>query len=114
MQITDYQFGKIRIDGDTYTSDVILFPDKVDDHWWRQQGHRLQIEDLQNVIDYQPEALVIGTGYFGRMTVPKETQLFLQDHGIKLTFAPTSKAIKEFNELQKTCAKIVAALHLTC
>ena len=39
--IESYNFGKIKIKGKTYTYDLILYPDKVDDHWWRIAGHIL-------------------------------------------------------------------------
>jgi hypothetical protein len=114
MKISDYQFGKLDIDGASVTSDVIVYPDKFEDHWWRKQGHVLQTEDLQSIIEYHPDILVVGTGYFGRMDVPRETQDYLQQQGIRLVFERTSDAVKEFNELQQQCAKVVAALHLTC
>ena len=31
--IESYKFGEIVIDGTTYTSDVIIYPDNVDDKW---------------------------------------------------------------------------------
>jgi hypothetical protein len=114
MKISDYQFGKLNIEGAAITSDVIVFPDKYQDHWWRKQGHVLHAEDLQSIIEFQPEILVVGTGYFGRMQVPRETQAYLQQQGIRLVYARTSDAVKEFNQLQQQCAKVVAALHLTC
>jgi len=33
MHISDYRFGRIVIDGKTYTSDVIVYPDRVDPSW---------------------------------------------------------------------------------
>jgi len=39
--IESYKFGEILIDGVTYTSDVIIYPDSVDFKWWRKEGHLL-------------------------------------------------------------------------
>lgn len=114
MKIDDYQFGKLKIEGEAITSDVIVFPDKYQDNWWRKQGHVLHTEDLQSIVEYHPDILVVGTGYFGRMQIPQETQDYLKQHGIQLIFTRTSDAIKEFNQLQQQCANAVAALHLTC
>ncbi len=50
MNIEHYSFGKIIINGKTYTSDVIIYPEKVDSSWWRKQGHSLYIDDLKDVI----------------------------------------------------------------
>jgi hypothetical protein len=33
-------FGVMTIDGRTFSSDLIIFPDgSVKDRWWRQRGH---------------------------------------------------------------------------
>lgn len=114
MKIEDYQFGNIRIDGDTYDSDVIVGPDRVRDHWWRKEGHRLDIEDLDEVIAARPQVVVLGTGYYGRMKVPETTRRFLEEQGIQVREAETGQAVKLFNELQQQYARVVAALHLTC
>ena len=114
MKITDYEFGRIGVEGKTYTSDVIIYPEKVRDSWWRKEGHRLHLEDLEEVISAKPELLIVGTGYYGNMVVPKETLTRLESEGIKVRVAPTGEAVKLFNQLQREAAVIVAALHLTC
>jgi hypothetical protein len=114
MKVEAYDFGRIAIGGETYTSDVIILPDKVRDGWWRKEGQRLHSEDLAEVVKAKPDVIVIGTGYYGNMVVPPETRAFLQSKGIDVHIAQTREAVKEFNELQRRAAKIVAALHLTC
>lgn len=113
MTIEKYSWGKITVDGKTFTSDVIVYPERVDSSWWRKEGHSLQVADLGGVIDAAPEVVVIGTGALGVMKVPKETVSHLEAKGIKVRVERTSKAIELFNELQKE-KKAVAALHLTC
>ncbi|MFB0544205.1 MAG: Mth938-like domain-containing protein [Asgard group archaeon] len=111
--IESYGFGKIVIDAKTYTKDVIIFPDRVKDNWWRKEGHRLAKEDIEEVIREKPEVLVVGTGYYNKMSVPKETWEYIESHGIELKVAETGEARKLFNELSDK-KKVVAALHLTC
>ena len=79
MTIDAYAFGEIRIDGTPYRSDVIIWPDRVKCPWWRGQGHVLAADDLAEVLAVPPRLLVIGTGYYGRMAVPRETLAALQD-----------------------------------
>jgi hypothetical protein len=67
--IDNYSFGSITIDGRTYDADVLVYPERIDNRWWRKEGHRLQLADLQGVLETNPSALVVGTGYFGRMYV---------------------------------------------
>ena len=111
--IDSYSFGRMVIDGKTYTSDVILYPDKVDDSWWRKSGHLLQKEDLRDVIQYNPEILIVGTGAYGLMKILDEAKQFLEAEGIELISEETKEAYKIYNELKER-KKVVAAFHLTC
>jgi len=113
MKIEHYSFGTITIDGKSYTSDVIIYPEKVDSSWWRQQGHSLHIVDLKDVILAGPEILIVGTGHSGAMVVPEETLSYLKSKGIDVHIARTDKAVELFNKFQKN-KKTIAALHLTC
>jgi hypothetical protein len=114
MHISGYRFGRIDIDGKTYTSDVIITPERVIDAWWRQRGHALSVADLENVVAANPDVRVVGTGYFGRMSISQETLRYLEGHGIHVRDARTSVAVHDFNGLQKEHGRVVAALHLTC
>ncbi|NIQ07644.1 MAG: hypothetical protein GWO20_18580, partial [Candidatus Korarchaeota archaeon] len=69
----------IVINGRRYTSDVIVFPDRVRDSWWRREGHRLHVEDIEGAVqEEKPEVLVVGTGYSGLMKVLPETENYLK------------------------------------
>jgi hypothetical protein len=114
MKIDSYSFGRIVIDGTEHTSDVIIYPDRLDAPWWRKEGHLLAPEDLSEVFAYSPKVLVIGTGYNGVMAVPPKTVEAVQEKGIEVHIARTGDAVKLFNRLQREHARIVAALHLTC
>ena len=113
MKIEHYSFGKIIIDGKTYTSDVIIYPEKVDSSWWRKQGHSLHIDGLMNVIADKPELLMVGTGNSGVMVVAQETVSYLKSKGIEENIARPDEAVKLFNKFQKE-KRTIAALHLTC
>jgi len=113
MKIDHYSFGKTVINGKTYTSDVIIYPDSVDSSWWRKEGHYLQPSDLGMVVSAKPDLLIIGTGYSGVMVVPEETILFIKSKGVELLVERTEKAVELYNNLSKT-RKVVAAFHLTC
>ncbi len=111
--IDSYGFGRIVIDGASYTSDVIVYPDRVDGSWWRKEGHSLHIDDLKAIAKENPEVLVVGTGNPGLLRVPRETRDFLNSKGIELIAEPTKRACQTYNELSKS-KRVVAALHLTC
>jgi len=111
--IDSYEFGEIIVDGKSYTSDVIIYPDRVDDKWWRKEGHKLQVEDVKNIIDLKPQLLIVGTGYSGFLEIASRTKHVLEENGIELLAANTKKACHKFNEISKT-KRVIAALHLTC
>jgi len=113
MKIERYSFGSITIDGRTYTSDVIIYPERVDPSWWRKEGHILSIKDLDDVIKAKPDLLIVGTGAYGVMKVPKETISYLESKGIEVQIDLTKNAVELFNKLQSD-RKVIAAFHLTC
>ena len=48
-RIDSYHFGQIVIDGREYSSDVIIYPDRVQDNWRRNKSHELALEDISEV-----------------------------------------------------------------
>jgi len=115
-RIEEYRFGQIRIGSKSYSSDVIIWPDRVQDGWWRRQGHSLSPEDLKEVILGHPARLVVGTGYYGDMSIPEGTRKWVEKEGIELTALPTEEAVKVWNRWldHGTINDAVAAFHLTC
>lgn len=116
MRIDHYSFGRITIDGRSYSSDVIIYPNRIDSSWWRKEGHLLQPDDLIDILAEKPDILIIGTGYSGVMEVPRETIDHISYRGIEVHIGKTQKAVELFNRLkrEKPGKSIVAALHLTC
>jgi len=113
MKIESYSFGSIVIDGNTYTSDLIIYLDRIWDKWWRKEGHAIHEEDLSTVMEAPPEFLIIGTGDSGRLKVSEEIKKYIESKGIKLKIAKTKDACKLYNDLSKK-SRVIAALHLTC
>ena len=111
--VDSYQFGLIVVNGKEYTSDVIIFPERVRDGWWRKTGHELCLGDIAEVITENPEVLVVGTGASGLMKVLPEVQQAVEARGIKLIAEATDKACHIYNQLCQS-QRVVAALHLTC
>jgi len=114
MKIDSYSFGKIVINGQAYSSDVIIYDDRVDSSWWRKEGHSLCPEDIADVLNARPDILIIGTGYAGVMSVPKKTLAHIESRGIEVKVARTSKAVELYNSLQGKKNTVIAAFHITC
>jgi hypothetical protein len=111
--IDSYDFGHIVIDGKAYTSDVIIFPDRVNSHWWRKEGHELCVDDLVDVLNQKPDVIVVGTGNPGLMKVLPETEKLIKSQGIELIVQPTKEACQSYNQISSS-QNVIALLHLTC
>lgn len=111
--IESYRFGHIVIDGQSYSSDVIIHPGRVQANWRRREGHRLLPEDLQGMVANAPATLVVGTGSFGLMRVPSQTIEYLTSKGFEVIVEKTHDACQTYNRLSAQRA-VIAALHLSC
>jgi len=113
-KIESYSFGSVSVDGRRYTSDLVIYPDNIQADWWRKDGHRLQLEDIPEVLKNPPEVLVVGRGDSARMVVDAKVESELEKRGVQLIAEPTQAACDKFNELSGEGRNVVAALHLTC
>ena len=110
--IDSYSFGRMVIKGKSYASDVKIINNKVKSDWWRAEGHRLQLSDMEDVLEKKPKTIVVGTGHDGVMVVDAEVRDYCQKNNIQLIELKTADAVKRFNEL---AGRGVAGLfHLTC
>jgi hypothetical protein len=113
MKIDAFNFGTITIEGRTFTTDVIVFPDRVNDDWRREEEHRPQISEFADIVKAAPDVLVIGTGYAGVMSIPDQIRNYLTSKGIDVRVDKTARAIELYNALHDK-EKVVAVLHVTC
>ena len=107
-----YRFGQLVVDGEEQTRDVIVLPERVLTNWWRADGHRLVLADLEDVLDELPERLVVGTGAYGQMRPDPEAVEQLRQRGVEVETLPTNEAVRRYGELDPR--RTAAALHLTC
>ncbi len=112
-RIERYAFGSITIDGVMYDADVIVLPERVVADWWRKEGHSLAIEDLTVVTARRPRILVVGTGAYGLLRVPRDTLATLKSLGMEVAVQRTAEAVATYNRLARG-GDVAACLHLTC
>lgn len=114
MRIERIGFGKLILDGRTFTSDLIIHPDgRVVDGWHRQRGHRLSMEDISGLVAAGPDMIVAGTGVYGLMTPDADVEKRLLQSGIDFLWARNKKAAEIFNHHVST-GHVGACFHLTC
>lgn len=111
-RIEGYRFGRVLVDGEEHTKDLIVLPDRVVPRWWRREGHALVLEDLEAVMEDLPERLVVGTGASGQMRPDPEAVDRLRRRGVEVEALTTDQAVRRYGELDPS--QTAAALHLTC
>jgi hypothetical protein len=63
-------------------------------NWWRADGHRLVLADLDDVLEELPERLVVGTGAYGQLRPDPETVDQLRQRGLEVEALPTAEAVR--------------------
>jgi hypothetical protein len=115
MRFEDFSFGSIRIDGVTYSYDVVIDRGEVRK---RKKKPSKQFRDafghtplsVGEKIPWKCRRLVIGTGG-GALPVMPQVKREAKRRRIKLLVVPTAKAIKALRD-EPTGSN--AILHLTC
>jgi hypothetical protein len=111
-RLEDYSFGRLTVDGQEHTRDLIVLPDRIVSGWWRREGHSLAMEDLDEVLDERPGQLVLGVGAHSQLRPDPAVIAELERRRVRVECLPTDAAVRRYGELdERTTA---AALHLTC
>ncbi len=112
--ITDFSFGRIVANGQTYNTDIKIVRDTLVPDWWRKNGHTVEIEDMQDALNTELEILVIGKGQPGYMQAANTLRQHLAEKNIKLIEEPTARAIETFNRLYNEGKKVAGGFHVGC
>ncbi|WP_022854785.1 Mth938-like domain-containing protein [Thermodesulfobacterium thermophilum] len=116
--IEHYSFGSLTFKGQNYIKDLIILrtqeEEKVFSSWWRKEGHKLHVEDLEEIWDKGIKFLIVGMGANGLMQVTPEVETKAKQLDITLEAYPTAKATERFNELYSKGVALAGAFHLTC
>lgn len=115
MHFSKFSFGTLRIDGSTYTHDVVIDRGEVrkrkkapSQRFRDEFGHTpLSIEEK---IPWKCKRLVIGTGAYGNLPVMKQVQREAERRHVELLILPTNEALR----LVEKEPKANAILHVTC
>ncbi len=115
MRFEAFSFGSIRIDGVTYTHDVVIDRGQVRK---RKKKPSKKFRDafghtplsMKEDIPWKCRRLVIGTGT-GRLPVMEEVKHEATRRHIKLVILPTAEAVAELKERPD---QVNAVLHVTC
>jgi len=112
--ISDFSFGWIVANGQICNNDIKIVQGTLVPDWWRKSGHAVEIEDVQDALDTEPEILVIGTGQPGYMRIADSLKEHLAENNVKLIEEPTPKAVETFNRLFKEGRRVSGGFHVGC
>ena len=97
--IDSQRFGQVIVNGKIYSSDIIIYSDRVKDNWRRIKGHQLCLDDIAEIIGERPEVLVVGTGVYELVKILPEVKQAVDEKGIRLVSGNTDKACETYNQL---------------
>lgn len=111
--IEHYRFGKMVVNGEAITKDLVIFPDgHIKKNWYRNKGHFLEFNDIFDLVEVKPDIIIVGTGAFGMMKVDQNLSKKLAD--CRVINLKTSKAVERYMREIKLNNNIGACFHLTC
>ena len=111
--IDRFEFGTIVVDGQSYESDVVIFPDGAVEQWQHKDEHVLRPRDVDKIISAEPEVVIIGLGTVGNLRVRPKVEKRFQEAGIEVMAYRTNKACETYRELRNQ-QKVAAILHIIC
>jgi len=107
-------FGKIVVNGVTYTHDIKIIQGTVIPEWRRKNGHQVEVADVKDILKSPADILIFGTGAYGMMKLTSALREHLENKGIEWIEKNTSESVKIFNRLHREGIKVSAGFHLTC
>lgn len=109
--ITAYENDKIFINGKTFTQSLIITATQLNENWDLDSIEQLTAQHIKQVLAYEPELVLIGTG--NKLTFPAvEIYAEIIQHGIGVDFMDTPAACRTYNILKSESRDVVAGLIL--
>ena len=113
MMIDEHKFGSFTIDGKSYLGDIKILGSKVR-YWETRKKHKLMFEDVRELLEENPEVIIIGTGNSGYLEVAPEIRDLILARRIHLFIEKNEHAVKRYNESLIQNKKVVGIFHATC
>lgn len=115
MRVDSFEFGKISINSQLYTHDIIIINNRLIEERRKHLSRALKsqyrhtpLTTAEN-IPWNCKTLVIGTGVNGRLPIAEEVRSRAYEMSVNLITKPTPDAIKHINDSDTNLI-----LHITC
>lgn len=109
--IRAYTNNSIVVSNTTYESSLILTSDTIIDDWSPENISQLEVDDLDQIINMEPELVLLGTGADLQFP-PEEILRFLHSRNIGLEIMDTGAACRAFNFMIADGRDVAAALFM--
>ena len=111
--IDDHKFGSFVVDGRMYLGDIKIVNNRVR-HWEDRRKHIITLENIKDLLESNPEMIIIGTGNSGLLKIHENVKEIIMGRRIKLFIDKNLSAIKKYNETISENRKGAALFHATC
>ncbi len=108
-RIDAYETGLIIVNGTSYSSSLILTPDKLITNWAPKRFADLALQHIEQIAALDPEIIILGTGQKSHFL---DQKLITPIHELKIGFEimDTGAACRCYNVLNSEGRKVAAAL----
>jgi uncharacterized protein len=107
--VTGCGSGWVRVGGDEYRENIVLLPDAIVKGWAPEGVDALAERDFAQLLDYQPEIVLLGTGDVQRFPHPRLLAKLGEAH-VGVEVMGTAAACRTFNILVAEGRRVAAAL----
>lgn len=107
--IRGYEEGVVIVNETRYTRSLIIMPEYLNPAWAPQDLDMLAEQHLQEIVDQQPELVILGTG--ARLRFPgAQIQAYFLTRRIGVEFMDTPAACRTYNILMSEGRRVACAL----
>lgn len=116
-EITHLSWGRIETDGEKVYKDAKLYPGGSREWDWRETGTAhvpgIQPADVEELIQQGATAVILSSGFNGRLQVCPETLDWLRQREIPTYVLQTEEGVRRYNELREH-EPVGGLFHSTC
>jgi hypothetical protein len=116
--VTADGWGYIEIAGLGRLRDAKLWPGGGRAWDWHETGTEhhpgIQPEDIAELLEHDPDLVVLGCGRQGRLAVCPETLSLLQQRGLDTVCDETAAAISTYQAMTSQGRRVAGLFHTTC
>lgn len=118
--IEDTSFGKVKVEGETYNHDLVIYPDKIikrkKEISKSQHGtsHNFTKEEMKEYIENFDHSdikqVIVGTGQYGKLALLPETEKYLEVNGYSYKQLRTPDLEDKYLDRRNS----LVIVHVTC